>query len=205
MSVRNLVRAAPLAVGSLFTLATACRGAPTVDIALSDPCHLRSDDTACGGEGASGPTTDERELCGASFCSNAAEWVQLAIFRGPCPSDQVLAVGNVRSAESVYSVLVGSDLPAPGDLPTDDFSFVALLRAKNCAVLGYGCTPASLTKVRSINIEIDPAWGQGACVAPDQCVEGQCAPPPSEWTLSTRRSVEALAHEDSRAHRCGGG
>lgn len=181
MRAQNLGRAAvaTLVLGSLGAFAS-CASKPTVDITLTDPCHLRSDDAECGGDAGLAPTEGEKALCGASFCSRQAEWAELAVFSGGCPSDAVLAAGDVSGASNVYSVPVGGDLPEPGDLSKETYGFAAYLRGEDCAVLGYGCTTADLSHVRSITIEIDPSSGEGACEAPLTCVQGVCAARPPE-------------------------
>lgn len=160
-----------LVVGPLVVVSSC--GTPAVEIELDDPCHLKADDPFCVLHTV---TEEERNECDGSFCTGAGQWVQLAVFRGQCPADSVLAAGDLDAAESIYSVLVGTDLPAVGSLPTDDFGFAVLLRTDNCAVIGFGCTDGDLTKDRRVPINVYPWAGQGACNASEQCLDARCSP-----------------------------
>jgi len=132
---------------------------------------------------------------GKSF-REAADFVQFAVFPNSCPCDDVLAAGDVRTANETWSVAADKGLPDVGDLPQSKFGFAVILRDKDCTVLGYGCTEADLESISGVKIAAcdwsqrdrskchDPAaqcncqtLKGGGCFPPTTCQTGACKSP----------------------------
>lgn len=187
--VRSLPIKLALALGIVasFTVVDSCAEKPSVDILLADPCLLRPSETgaplrdASSEAGAIGsdcspatPGSPLAMLCGKAYCTHVARWAELSVFQGGCPSDAQLSVGATSGAVFTAVADASQGLPSVGDLGKEPFGFAALLRDEKCQVVGYGCTNADLSAVRTITIEVDPTPPAGACVAPASCVAGQC-------------------------------
>ncbi|MFO0568787.1 MAG: hypothetical protein U0263_24205 [Polyangiaceae bacterium] len=154
-----------------------------IGLALSASCAKKREVTielldACSGNG-------------TSF-RDAADFVQFAVYPNACPSDDVLAAGDVRSANDTWTVSADSSLPEVGDLPQSKFGFAVMLRDKDCTVIGYGCTEADLESISGVKIAAcdwsnhdDPKEPKcacqllkgGGCFPPNECNTGQCKPP----------------------------
>ncbi len=111
-----------------------------------------------------------------------ATWAQFSVFEGGCPSEQELADGTFPEPKQSSVVSVDESLPEVGTLPAETYGFSVILRDDNCAIVGFGCVKADLTKVRTVNIRVNPTYTdddgnllpEGACQAPDTCQQGVC-------------------------------
>lgn len=96
----------------------------------------------------------------------------LFLFDGTCPSDEDLANGGVSSAFFDQKV---PQIGAPftmSNLDKKPMGFAAVFRKDNCGVVAFGCTPADLTKHKSITIETAPVIPPlGVCAT---CSDAKC-------------------------------
>lgn len=138
--------------GAAFTAlasSVSCASNAEVDIGLSDPDNLKA----------------------------LAQYAQLAIFQGTCPSDQALAFGNLAGAIKFQNIDANLAFSDVGPLKKGKYGFAALLRRADCAVVGFGCTPVDLDVHRHVTIQFAPVSPpSGACDtgAGQTCDDGIC-------------------------------
>ncbi len=158
LTTRRLLASLTLALGCAPALISACAKAPTTDLTLS----LRGDQKA--------------------LLEAAGQWVEVDVFDGGCPSSEVLTSGKA-AASARYSERrkYPDQLPAIGELDTKTYGFAALLKDKDCGIVGVGCTNANLEHIRNVTVVVggvmsgDTLAPQAAC--PGQCSEGACSGP----------------------------
>lgn len=131
---------------------------------------------SCGGEEVTVTLSDPNGL------REFAVWAEFNVFEGGCPAEEDLAAGVYPGPIKSEVVAVEDAIPAVGTLPAKEYGFSVILRQDDCAIVGFGCVKADLTKVRSINIKVNPTYldeegnllPEGACVAPESCQQGRC-------------------------------
>lgn len=108
----------------------------------------------------------------------AAQYAQLAVFPEACPSDYLIATGQISGAIVVQTIAADGEFAEVGELKKGKYGFVALLRASDCSVIGAGCTPVDLDKHRHITVQLDPVIPPaGACDTSlgAKCLGGVCS------------------------------
>lgn len=108
-----------------------------------------------------------------------ADWVEIGVLPGACPSPDQLA-GGIPASGSVARVAIqkGNTSPPPiGNLKKGTYAFAAAARAADCSVVGTGCTVADVTEARHVTIQVSGVQQPtGACGPSQSCVEARCVP-----------------------------
>jgi len=108
-----------------------------------------------------------------------ADWVEIGVLPGACPSPDQLA-GGIPASGSVVRVAIqkGNTSPPPiGDLKKGSYAFAAAARAADCSVVGTGCTVVDVGKARDVTIQISGVQQPtGACPPSQSCVDARCVP-----------------------------
>lgn len=129
--------------------------------------------------------------------ADQAQWMEIGVFDGACPSQQELG-GGIPASGAVARVSFqkgDTSPPAIGTLKKSDYAFAAAARAADCTVLATGCTQADVTEARDVSITLDPTpTSAGACLAAESCVGGRCLPTndPNDPTLGAGCSMQLV-------------
>jgi hypothetical protein len=108
-----------------------------------------------------------------------AQWIEIGVIDGPCPSTTQLAGGIPRSGTLTRIAFAKGDTNPPlvGDLKKAPYAFAAVARGGDCSVVATGCTIVDLTKAKDVNIQLAATQQpSGACSAAETCAEAQCVP-----------------------------
>jgi hypothetical protein len=108
-----------------------------------------------------------------------AQWMEIGVIDGPCPSAIQLAGGIPRSGTLTRIAFARADSNPPlvGDLKKAPYAFAAVARGNDCGIVATGCTIVDLTKAKDVNIQLAATQQpSAACSAAETCVEAQCVP-----------------------------
>jgi hypothetical protein len=111
--------------------------------------------------------------------SMQAQWMEVGVFNGACPSATQLAGGIPRSGTLTRIAFPKGDSSPPliGDLPKAPYAFAAVARDGHCAVVATGCSVVDLGKSKDVTIHLAAtAHPTGACAAGETCAEAECLP-----------------------------
>ncbi len=141
-----------------------CGGDEAVQIVIVDPCCEEGGDAG-------------------SLCFRPrADYAELAVFEGGCPTDEALTLGETQGAKERQLVRAGASPKAIGELARKKYGFAVVLRDQECRVMAFGCTAANLDSIREVRVAV-LAWGSdaacsslegGGCEAPEACSAGRC-------------------------------
>jgi hypothetical protein len=111
--------------------------------------------------------------------SNAAQWVEVGVFPGNCPTANDLLGGLPVSGMIARVAFEKGNLTPPpiGDLKKGSYGFAAVARDPNCAVLATGCSVVDVSSARDVSITVAAtSQGGGACPAAESCLDARCVP-----------------------------
>ncbi|MGD0528412.1 MAG: hypothetical protein ABSE49_24970 [Polyangiaceae bacterium] len=111
--------------------------------------------------------------------ASQAQWMEIGVLPGACPSPTELAGGIPPTGSVVRVAFQKGDAqpPAIGDLKKASYAFAAAARAADCSVLATGCSEVDVTNARDVTIALSATTTPaGACAAGETCGAGQCAP-----------------------------
>jgi hypothetical protein len=114
-----------------------------------------------------------------SALSAKAQWMEVGVFDGTCPSATQLAGGIPRSGTLTRIAFPKGDTSPPlvGELSKKAYAFAAVARDANCAVLATGCSVVDLSKAKDVTIHLTAtAQAAGACASGETCAEAECVP-----------------------------
>jgi hypothetical protein len=132
-----------------------------------------------------------------SALSTKAQWMEVGVFNGTCPSATQLAGGIPRSGTLTRIAFPKGDTSPPlvGDLSKAPYAFAAVARDANCAVLATGCSVVDLGKAKDVTIHLSAtAHATGACASGETCAEAECVPAlgPGNPTLGGHCTMELV-------------
>ncbi|HEY8088020.1 MAG TPA: hypothetical protein VIF09_09245, partial [Polyangiaceae bacterium] len=158
-----------LALGAIG-LATQCKGNPTVTFEVVLPSDI----------------------------ADTAQWMEIGVLDGACPSPAQLGAGIPEGATVARVAFQKGDTspPAIGALKKGAYGFAAVARGIDCGVLATGCTRADVTEARDVSIALaDTAVATGACLAGESCAGGRCVPSsnPDDPSLGAGCSMQLVA------------
>jgi hypothetical protein len=119
------------------------------------------------------------EILLPSSVSDQAQWMEVGVLPGACPSPAQLKGGLPDTGPIVRVAFQKGDAspPAIGDLPKASYAFAAAARGSDCSVLAAGCTEVDVTSARDVSIALTATTSPvGACTAGETCSTGRCAP-----------------------------
>ncbi len=131
------------------------------------------------GPGCQGNANVSFEIQLPNAVADQAQWMEIGVLPGACPSATELAAGIPPTGAVVRVAFQKGDAdpPAIGDLKKASYAFAAVARAADCSVLATGCSEVDVTKARDVTIALGATTTPvGACAAGETCGAGQCAP-----------------------------
>ncbi len=149
-------------------------------------CSSSNSGPICVGDSraSSGCDTKEVPLDPCNFMPSATS-MDVAVYDGQCPTDPVLAAGDLSQAVQKQTVPPDQHFAPQKGLDRKSYGFALLLRDMNCHVIGFGCTEANLQNIREVRVAIRN-WAApdmnnlcvaatgGQCAAPATCNAGVC-------------------------------
>ena len=129
--------------------------------------------------------------------ASAAQWMEVGVLDGACPSPAQLG-GGIPEGATVARVAFqkGDASPPPiGTLKKASYAFAAAARGSDCGVLATGCTQADVTEARDVSIHLaDTGASTAACLAGEACVGGRCIPSsnPDDPTVGAGCSMQLV-------------
>jgi hypothetical protein len=136
---------------------------------------------ATGAQCAGDPSVTFEVVLPSSIGPNA-QWLEIGVFSGGCPDPTELA-GGLPATGTIDRIAVekgNTSPPAIGTLKKGSYAFVAVARARDCSVIGMGCTSVDVTDARDISIAVTPSSKPtGACTPDQSCVDARCVASPA--------------------------
>jgi hypothetical protein len=154
----------------VIALATQCKGNPTVTFEILLPSDI----------------------------ADTAQWMEIGVLDGTCPSPAQLGAGIPEGSTVARVAFQKGDTspPAIGTLKKGSYAFAATARGADCGVLATGCTQADVTEARDVSIALaDTAVATDACLAGESCVGGRCVPSsnPDDPSVGAGCSMQLVA------------
>jgi hypothetical protein len=111
--------------------------------------------------------------------SAAAQWMEVGVLSGGCPTAVTLAGGLPDSGLVARVAFAESNTRSPpiGTLEKGAYAFAAVARAADCSVLATGCAQVDVSSARAISIAMTAtSHPVGACLAGSTCFDARCVP-----------------------------
>lgn len=119
------------------------------------------------------------ELLLPQSVADQAQWMEIGVLPGNCPTSDQLAAGIPPDAAIVRVAFQKGDAspPAIGDLKRGSYAFAVAARAADCSVVATGCTEADVDQAHDVTVALSATQTPaGACAPGESCSAGRCAP-----------------------------